>query len=794
MLYSIFYYVGDDLPLKENLLNEISAHYLSGTKIFGIFSTEIQISDLINHLDLVLAQKNLKRQGKYLAPLSHEEEHESPKIEEYFFMFHGSFHLAFQTKEISSFTIENGTITDFMGEMEMLHQCSSFDLPQFQAEHALIKQNLFIEGGAGSGKTKILLDRLLFLCHEKENFWDSAEILFFSLQTKNYFLHLFKKQIESYSYLHENQDLNMPNSENLPCYLLEEFIFHQLEEKNLTMTEDFSLLKEIIANKSEEFFLKNQEEYEKSNHYLFPLKEIETCLFHLVLEVYHKNISPEKLRNTTLGELEEPYGLVKKFLHNSLLEVVSLWENTLVMQGLIHQCQIIPLFLKQTSPPIKVEKILFVDGIENATEIEFESILAWAKERNTTFFISKNRQNQEQSKKEIYQEVTDSPQEHLWKFFSFVQNYRCDRELCGILSYHSGENTPFFFEKRCAFGNSNFYLKDYPEKFFHSVEITREQQRFSAIYQEIQRTNNRIQYEKEKNISSFEHTIAILVENIPQVERICEYFGERGIEIISCENFSCAQSDLKKLIEGLIFSNLTLPLFRFANSHFFAINIPNSHLLLQNKGNSSGIDFLTEKIQQQFAFLSKDSYFLNWEDFQEKIFAPSPLTTLKQFYLLTKPWDKVSGETEENYKKNLDDIFDQLKNKETISEIYDFLLENPDFQKKEGDLFSGENINQIFCLTPEQGSGLEFSHVILPYPIKMESSLISSDSLHTNWGTPSLSCLFSQNKVQESSQLPLKFFFQCASKAKSSFSWIHLNHGLEKSFQDLVRKDGKNAI
>lgn len=97
--------------------------------------------------------------------------------------------LYYTEASIPSFTVYDG-IRDQVQE-SALHEvseiCTEFNLEQYQVEHAPVGRSLIIEAGAGTGKTTVMIDRIMFLVHTTPHISmeDIAMITFTNDATQN---------------------------------------------------------------------------------------------------------------------------------------------------------------------------------------------------------------------------------------------------------------------------------------------------------------------------------------------------------------------------------------------------------------------------------------------------------------------------------------------------------------------------------------------------------------------------------------------------------------------------------
>jgi len=91
-------------------------------------------------------------------------------------------------KQVPLMTIFDGNCSQFTSELRILSDSvPDFNIEQYCVEHAPENRSLTIEAGAGTGKTTVMVDRILFLMHTVPNlcFEDIAMITFTNEATQN---------------------------------------------------------------------------------------------------------------------------------------------------------------------------------------------------------------------------------------------------------------------------------------------------------------------------------------------------------------------------------------------------------------------------------------------------------------------------------------------------------------------------------------------------------------------------------------------------------------------------------
>lgn len=807
--YSKFYFFGEETPLSEEFFDEVLECYRSGTKIYGVFSTKEQIESLLSQLQYLLLELGLEMNSPETLGETQEEEilEEIVLKQGFFFCFHGSFHLVSSPfpSPISSFFLENGKLDKYAYQMEEINQHSSFDLPQFLAEHGELTEHLLVEGGAGCGKSRSFLPRLSYLWYRSdkspEEFFSSVEIIFYSAVLRDNFRKKLKTYLES-SWLLTRKicfvDL-LASLDSLHTMTLEEFALQQLQE-DLCPTEDVSLLEKLIADCVEGYFL---EETQRATHLLrlgLSLAEVGAMVRTLLMALYGQQRQVSAVTASDFGGIDgnDPYGLVKDFLHNCLGSLGKQWEDALVAMGKIHRCQVFSYFLRQTvhSTGEQENKTFMIDDVDLLKESALQGLVAWINQKNRTLYMAQNRHTQllPREKSDFLQQFSLVYGDNLWKFYSFSQNYRSDQQILNIFRENFSQHEHFHFalEAQVPLREYNHYLQGYPQKFFRRVEVYSEKQCFSVIYQEILRVKRRISYEKTQGMEEQE-SIAVILQNQQEVKRLTRYLQKHEMPVhvgpYLGEHLQESRvfSDMLLLIRALVYYDDPVALYELAESNFFALEIPKNRLYhLGHPENSEEAletveSYLSDCISKMFAHYVGTVGAFSWEDFQNTMMESSVLPYLKDFFALSKPWGKMSpvSEIQEEYCQNMDKLFLWLQEqgRHSLWEIYDILKAPCDVIAQTED-FASEYLAErgIFCLTMEESLGLEFAHVMLPILQEREPTVpVQCQGVGSQVGycfTLEEKNLANQYYALDNGQEKTKYFYEGFHRARCSFLWI----------------------
>lgn len=794
MLYSVLYVCQQETPLEPEQIQELVEYYGDGVKLYGIFTRQEQIAALVDGLDTYLLGKNLCRVGEGLNDAR--EKATFTMDGDHFFMFHGSFYLTRETSTVEPFMIKNGDCGGWLPFLEK--QTSSFDLPYFHGEHGNKEQNILVEGQSGTGKTRLLLSHFLFLWlttpFQDETFLKSHKIIVFHDHLKQYYLNLLIDYLEMAFLVSNNKKYSRMLSavHKIRFYRVYDLCLDEIRKvlfpKELRVVSDFSLLNRIIAQTTQLFLMENPMQLQKIQEWNLTFAEIEASLFSLAEKISRENLDISVLSPTAFGMVKkgDDFALLKEFYHESIFEIMKLWQETLLSQGEIHQSHVIPHFLSIDDGFYTTNKeCLLIDDFNFCSKQELKALQKWAKGNKPILFMTQNPFTLvDRSHSDTIRDFLPDHLGELWYILKLQRQYRLDKYLYAkLLQSKSSMGVEIY-------GNFNQYLTEYPEKFYQGVSVYQKSQRISSIYEEIMRLKRRLDYEKSQGYvqANQKESFAILVEKTEDVLFITAELEQYGVQITHFHGDLNVIRDLKVLLRGILYFHQEAALLQLAESAFFGLKIDHSRLFtLQHKANDAVLEFLTEEIRERFAEIGGGS----WEEFQEKLLQNPGY--LRVFYDMTKPWLRYSNFTgQENlYKKNCVLLWEQIESEHlnSFSEVYEFI-------QGEGLVATGADHSNVYCMTYEECKGMEFGHVLLdltaealgeeaisisssePYKIAYEFSREQDNVLIRN--EHSL-----ENETIKNRSVAL---LEAMARCQYSFSWLYLEKEKDNWRSAFLRK------
>lgn len=813
MFYSVFYFLGRDEPIKEEILVEILHHYQSGTKIYAVFARKEQLIAVVEAIDSLLEKKLLSRYGSKLVPYCGKEE--ISLRNNYFHLFHGKFYLLDLPYPVDEFMIINGEIGDKLTYLEAIKEKSKFDLSQFLGEHGKNDENILIDGHGGTGKTHTLLAHFLYLWFttdlDNKEFLESNIIVVFEEAIAEYYRKIIINDLENTYKLSQNNNfavmLGMKNDINISTVY--QLALFELKKKNFNyeIIDDYSLLKEIILEKTR--FL-GEENLKKMELFYLTFEEINTHLFEIVKSLYQENVVVEQLTAEIFGNVDsqDDFFFLKTFYHRTALEVGVLWKNTLISQEKIHKIQMISHFL-QSEPKGKVgkRKTVLLDDFNLGKESDLKALFTWYQNEKATLFICQNTvlSQSEKRKKDIFRLISEhTVEKNLWQFISLKNQYRKDMRSSQIFqNLFSKLGVNIDFERNFSEGY-NDYLSRYPEKIYSEVKYSTKSHRNILIYEEVLRFYRRLAYERKNNIvhHSRINSFAVVLANEIEAKEISEFLMNFGFTVNKKRKQPPFLHDLKILLHFILFQDEVTAWNFLAQSNFFHLDIPKSMLywkksggLWKDKGNEL-FQFLQGELNG--IFCKSQSIYPSLAEVSELIYLD--IQILVEFYEITKPWEKYhcSRSFQEEYRSCLKKIWLMVEEKEIHSfiELYEFIenLEDYDFNT-DGNVQNDSEID-ICCIPINHLSGLEFGHILVDLSgesmVSEQAKFVQRNLFSYHFETKIrknvIENQFYNIEQRDIAAEKFRYLYYVLSKYQYSFSWLSLESNKEDKLEKFLKK------
>ena len=731
-IYSRLIYINADTTFKETQIDTLISDWASGTKIY-FYSENVK---LIEHIKEKLVEKikNRKLEGKAKFDITKS----NPFL----------FEISIAVPCGKSFELKNGeNIQEYLREIELLHNNSSFNKDQYLIEHALL-DDLIVKAGAGTGKTFSIVSRINYLIWKKD--YDASDlknaIVMITFTNKSaddmkkklvenflnyYFL---TKDILFLEFVESVEDMNICTIHSLSRKILKKF------SSKLGLGCEFKIStgkyerRQLLYKQLNEHIQKNQNIGKK-------LDELEISMFHLVErlldllgKIDNKNVdivNDEALLNfgkDIYGRFDELIEVIRDTQKELNLNCNN--NNVVCLGDLIRKLRVLHSELeKDKNKNAFYGKIdfLFVDEFQDTDDIQIELMKSFQKIFDFEFFVVGD------VKQCIYrfrgaQEKAFDTLSGCSKMptISLNKNYRTDAKLLNELNS--------IFSKWDINGDIEY-------KPFDVLQGTKNHCHKAELYsvehndkQDLQKKLVKTIEEFKKRLTGENDKIAILVRynwQIPKIKEMCEKSQINVETEIGGELFKIDPTiDLYKLILALLYNDSAGHLYNLYTTSYIKEDLPK--IPLYSKSEGATVEFFYENLPKTFG---------KWNEYLERLRKEPVLKVIRDIVDDIKPWEIFSfckikelgleGEervkeierNESYYIRNLDQLFEKLVSTMntdylTINKLSEY-LEIMILTRQEEEARASYDLEnskaKVICTTVHKSKGLEYDTVILPF-------------------------------------------------------------------------------
>lgn len=632
--YSRFYYLPSDDEQLEWAVREMTEHYLSGCKLYCVFSSATQLSLALSALDAALTEKGIRRNGENLENAFDGEIRHSPAYPEQdgIMGFHFSFSLLCQNSGVSHapLCVANGDCSDEeRAFLTLLSENSAFNAEQYFVEHADSDKNIMIRAGAGTGKTYAMISRIAYICYtQKAPLEDMAErilMITFTNEAAEQMASKLKAYFRNLCVLCANQPWGRE------CLTM----ISRIDQMQISTIHSYA--KTLMAQLGSEFgygidLSVTSSEYqrrkkvmdcidahirdkrrENGSNYMdslcMPVYEIRDSVLDFIGKLRNQSVNISALEAANFGSIPEnsPFQAFHELLVHVIPTVEREYERELLENNKIHLGALMSFPHRAVHSPSGLEKLqemrkdrlqfLFVDEFQDTDDVQIDILLKIASALNYRMFlvgdikqcIYRFRGAEEKAFDRVGAE--DHPGD--WLQFTLRRNYRTDRALLDMFDksfsdWNAHGNALLEYrrdvDRLIGTRDYNRYLAKYTDKFYRCLSIRREGERIPALMEEIRRIQRRIQYETEqgRTLSAKEKSVAILVRENWQAELIRSECAKQNIMVETNTGGDLYASqpalDMLTLVNALVHFDEADYLYALLRSNFFRVNFPKSHL------------------------------------------------------------------------------------------------------------------------------------------------------------------------------------------------------------------------
>lgn len=706
--YSRFYYFCDSDRLKDGFINDLTAQYLQGCKLYCVFSRREQMLAVINAIDASLTQRGLIRNRDHIVIAFDEQQRHSPfdDSEDAFMGFHcamSMLRVPFE-KDIASFMIRNGHYSpDQQNLLKRLSEHSQFNFEQYQVEHASPEKNIVIRAGAGTGKTHTMISRIGFICY-----------------TQNVPLPMMAERIVMITFTNEAAD---QMEEKLKayfrnCYLLTSdpdylqmisridhmqiSTIHAYAKKliaqmgssfgygiDLGITSSDFYRRKMISDLLDDYIHQKEKEYGKSytDRLGMPVYAIRDSILEFIEKLHNKSVNIGSIEAQDFGMLlnGESHGELHELLACIIPAVERGYSKELLENNKIHLSAMMSTlnhFLNDPDSESRIRELkkdkhaqqfMFVDEFQDTDDSQIDSLLRIAQILDYHLFlvgdIKQCIYRFRGAKEKAFDQLGIEERPGEWLEFSLQRNYRTDKHLLDIFDRSftkwgkmDEELLSYNADKDRLIGTRDYNGKYLARinRFYRCLPVENEERRIPVLIEEIKRIQNRIQYEKGCGLmlSEKEKSIAILVRENWQADMIRTECARYGISVHTNTGGDLYMSqpaiDMLTLVNALIHFDEADFLYNLITSNFFHLDIPKSNLYeIRTKIRNGGWRAKTDEKEQVNYLINFMNLMLantidknnKWEYIVASLRTQPVLQAIRKIYNTLEPWKNFSSDT-----------------------------------------------------------------------------------------------------------------------------------------------------
>lgn len=689
--------------------------------------------------------------------------------------------------------IVEGKVEKYSDLLSWLADHSTFNLQQYEVEHASSEKNTLVEAGAGTGKTHSMVSRVAFLCNKRKgNLTNIEEELAMVTFTNDAAINMkvrLKQMFINYYILTSNEwylqyvesvdRSNISTIHKFALQILRSASFYTGLGTNFTISSDEYNRGKIYDTYLSEFLKTKEEENPRFiNEIPVPIYDLKKKIMGLADRLLQKSINLSDIKKEEMGVTVDntlPYfnDLIQQVIFPaeiSYLESIN-DKNAIDLKECIILLNKVLDFGSENIQNLKL-RYIFVDEFQDTDDVQIEVFQKLQKaivSECRLFVVGDLKQS-------IYRfrgarlSAFDQLKEYKryeWEVFHLGINYRSDFRLLdlydeifqgmgkeGYLPY-AVENDRLVGEKIFQTDESELmqcipcHGKD--EKAFYDVL-------FGCLEDQKSKLEGYIAEKKAqgKTLKKEERIIAILVRSNWQVESIVKESQKRktNIEIKSGGDLFQLEStqDLYKLVLALENSTNPLYLVNFIESNYTDLKLDYQKYHTLSEGEK--LRSLQEILNEFFHLKMKKS----WKAVLDEVYTQPVLYALKNIYDALEPWKNHSKApaSQLSYRANYDYLLEKIIKYSkidtlTVAQISKYLEIN--ILTKQQELARTLDIDDegihIMCTTVHKSKGLEYGTVVLPFTDE-DISDIRKVKLDANYSKSKLSyTVLFENKVRE---------------------------------------------
>ena len=706
--YSRFYYFSGTDELNDNVINDITAQYLYGCKLYCVFSNNRQMKLTLNAIDVALSKRGLVRNRDNIEISFDGQKSHIPSaysVNESFMGFHCSMSaLSAPVNEVpTSFVIRNGQYSQSQAHiLKKLSELSQFNFEQYEVEHASPEKNIVIRAGAGTGKTYTMISRIGFICYTQNaplhKMADRIVMITFTNEAADQMKDKLKTYFRNCYLVTSNPDYlemisRIDHMQVSTIHAYAKKLIAQLGTSfgygiDLGITASEFYRRKKISDLLDAYIRQKQAEYgqDYTNKLGMPVYAIRENILDFIGKLHNKSVNIEDIESQDFGTLLEsdPHSKLHELFANIIPAVEREYFEELLENNKIHLSSMMSTLNRFINSPdsesrireLKTDKgarqFMFVDEFQDTDDSQIESLLRIAQVLDYTLFlvgdIKQCIYRFRGAKEKAFDQLGIDKNPEKWLEFSLQRNYRTDKHLLDIFDrsfsawgQRDEELLAYNADKDRLIGTRDYngrYLSS-PSRFYCRLSAANEEMRIPVLVEEIKRIQRRIRYEEENGmkLSAKEKCIAILVRENWQADMIRTECARLGISIHTNTGGDLYMSqpaiDMLTLVNALVHFDEADYLYNLATSNFFDLDIPKSNLYeIRMKIRTGKWRAKVDEKEQVNTLISFMNLMLantvdknnKWEYIVASLRTQPILQAIRKVYNTLEPWNRFSSD------------------------------------------------------------------------------------------------------------------------------------------------------
>lgn len=615
---------------------------------------------------------------------------------------------------------------------------SKFNKEQYEIVHAPVRENLMVTAGAGTGKTHVIIDRIMFLLSKGVEMKDIIMITFTNKSTDEMRRRLYEKlsklfritgEVRFAEYAEDVKSMQINTIHSFSRSILKSLAHELGFGLNPKLRSFKQAKKEIISDLIDEFHKFHPEAQQIHSFRHYNLVDIIAGMWD---EMEKKGLSEKEVKSgLDWGDVEDDGSQVFQdlfefvFSHcETRLNEIKLDEDSLSMEDLIRKMNELSndgRILKQ----LEEGKFLFVDEFQDSDNVQIKLVAGLANHLDYKLFlvgddkqsIYRFRGADHRSFDIIKQSVIDENGDSDFLEFSLTKNYRTSKTLLDkldvlfsswgrrqLLNYN--ENLEGMNDDRGERPDELEFRKVGKHKLKDSVieAITHSK----SLVKEMPQNKNR--------------KIALLFRRNREAEEMGRMLREAGIGVMQNLDgtffISDAVKDFKALLDGLLYPNKAVHVINALQSPYFRRAFPDREILRFRGDDDAILSFIHSSIGDEFTKYVDQLRTLPVMAVIQKIIHEKGL-----FEHLLEHYKDIPEDEEAffqaRYKKNLHHLFNLIeKNFEpfntTLYNIHRWLTWQMRVNRDENEPMMDGHDGLVEITTVHRAKGLQYHTVIIP--------------------------------------------------------------------------------